>query len=172
MKILNCNFFFSSIFSLFWVSCLVFSWKYFFSYLCFFLMLSYVFVQHHCFWFQKTQVEKHFFFRNMGVQHNVFFINLCFAKCEKLSFWGGIFCKFLVVFQKHYKKRHFSTFFKANIYKTNDIFGSYYLVQVGSYYLVQVGCVLKNANLDQILTSNFLARNLFSKKMCWNPSFL
>ena len=40
-----------------------------------------------------------------------------------------------------------------------------------SYYLVQVGCVLKNANLDQIITFKFLARNFFFKKKGWNPYF-
>ena len=45
------------------------------------------------------------------------FINLCFAKCVKLSFWGGIFWPIFVVFQKNTKKRYFSTFFKAKNYK-------------------------------------------------------
>ena len=71
---------------------------------------------------------------------------------------------FWLFFKKHYKNRHFSTFFEAKNYKKNGIFGSYYLVQVGSYYLVQVDCVLKNANLDQTITSKFFARNFFSKK--------
>ena len=64
---------------------------------------------------------------------------------------------------------HFS---KQQITK-KDIFESYYLVQVESFYLVQVGCVLKNANLDQIITFNFLARNLFfQKKWADTPMFI
>ena len=67
MKIVNCNFFFSSIFfSLFLASCLIFSLKYLF--LIFFPDLSYVlFVQHHCFWVSKNQVDKHQFWVNRGV---------------------------------------------------------------------------------------------------------
>ena len=92
-------------------------------------------------------------------------MNLCFAKCEKLSFLGGLFLAiFWLFFKKHYKNRRFSTFFEAKNYKKNGMFGSYYLVQVGGYYLVQVDCVLKNANLDQIITSKIFARNFFSKK--------
>ena len=45
--------------------------------------------------------------------------------------------------------------------------------QVGSYYLVQVDCVLKNANLDQIITSKFFARNFFfQKKRAETPIFI
>ena len=86
----------------------------------------------------------------------------------------GIFWHFLVVFQKNtIKIRHFSTFFEATNYKKNGIFGSYHLVQVGSYYLVQVDCVLKNANLDQIITSKIFARNFFfQKKRAETPIFI
>ena len=76
-------------------------------------------------------------------QEGAVFINLCFAKCEKLSFFGGIFWGgFFVVLQKHYKNRYFNTFFKATNSPKNILEG-YYLVQVEGYYLVPVGCVLK-----------------------------
>ena len=70
------------------------------------------------------------------------------------------FCQFFLIKKKHCKNRYFSTFFEAINYKKN---GNYYRVQVGSYYLVQVGCVLKNANLDQIITSKFFLRAIFPK---------
>ena len=121
------------------------------------------------------QVQKNTFFQKKGgCNITGFFMNLCFAKCEKLSFFFlAIFLAFFwLFFKKRYKNRHFSTFFEANNYKKNGIFGSYYLVQVGSYYLVQVDCVLKNANLDQIITSKIFARNFFSKKKGLKPLFL
>ena len=45
---------------------------------------------------------KHIFSKKGGLQHNgFFFMNLCFAKCEKLSFFfGNFFGIFLVAFQK------------------------------------------------------------------------
>ena len=99
-----------------------------------------------------------------------FFMNLCFAKCEKLSFF---FWHFFGCFSKNTIKigilAHFS---KQKITKKNGIFGSYYLVQVGSYYLVQVDCVFKNANLDQIITSKIFARNFFPKKRAETPIFI
>ena len=42
------------------------------------------------FGFKKTQVEKHQFLVKRGVAtKRFFFMNLCFAKCEKLSFFLG-----------------------------------------------------------------------------------
>ena len=47
-----------------------------------------------------------------GCNKTFFFINLCFAKCEKLSFFlGALFWQILVDVQKHYKigiSAHFS----------------------------------------------------------------
>ena len=100
-------------------------------------------------------------------------MNLCFAKCEKLSFfWGAFFGNFLVVFQKKHNKIGILAHFSKKKISKNGIFGSYYLVQVGSYYLVQVDCVLKNANLDQIITSKIFARNFCFQKKGLKPLFL
>ena len=42
-------------------------------------------------------------------------MNLCFAKCEKLSFFfAPFFANFWLMFKKHYKNRYFSKFLKAN----------------------------------------------------------
>ena len=109
----------------------------------------------------------------MGVQHNnFFFINLCFAKCEKLSFFLAILWPIFLDFQQNTVKIGISAHFSEQTFTKNGIFGSYYLVQVGSYYLVQVGCVFKNANLDQIITSNFFARNFFRTKCAETPIFI
>ena len=46
-------------------------------------------VQHKCFWFQNKQLRKHKCWSRGGLQQTFFVINLCFAECEKLSFFGG-----------------------------------------------------------------------------------
>ena len=89
----------------------------------------------------------------------------------KVIVLGGNVLPIFLDSQQNTVKIGISSHLSEQIFTKNGIFGSYYLVQVGSYYLVQVGCVLKNANLNQIITSNFFARNFFSKKMCWNPYF-
>ena len=73
--------FFHQSFLFFWVSCLVFSLNPFFLSLFFFLILSCVFVQHQCFWFQKTQVEKHQFLVKRGVA------------TKRFLFYEPVFCK-------------------------------------------------------------------------------
>ena len=126
------------------------------------------------FGFKKPKFKNTNFWSKGGLQHNGFFINLCFAKCEKLSFFGVFFFgNFLAAFQKNTIKigilAHFS---KQKITKKNGIFKCYYLVQVKCYYLVQVGCVLKNVNLDQIITFKLLARNFFETKRAETPIFI
>ena len=102
------SFFFINPFSfLGFLSCFLFEVPY--SYLCFFLILSYAFAQHQCFCFQNKQVEKHQFLVKRGLQQNVFFYELCSAKCEKLSFFGHFWGNFWLRFKKHYKHRYFST---------------------------------------------------------------
>ena len=39
--------------------------------------------------FQKGQAKKHQFLVKLGVAAERFFNSLCFAKCEKLPFFGG-----------------------------------------------------------------------------------
>ena len=160
------------------LSCFLFEISFSLS-LFFFLILSYVFCSTSLFLaFKKPKLKNTTFWVKKRGGCNItgfFFMNLCFAKCEKLSFLGGganFLAIFWLFFKKHYKNRHFSTFFEAKNYKKNGIFGSYYLVQVGSYYLVQVDCVLKNANLDQIITSKISARSFFSKKKGLKPLYL
>ena len=103
MKILNWNSFSSSKCSLFGVSCLVFSLKSLFLIFVFFLILSYVFCSTSLFLVSKTQVEKHIFSKKGGLQQNgFFFMNLCFAKCQKLSFFfWDFFLDFLGCFSKN-----------------------------------------------------------------------
>ena len=104
--------FYSSMFSQFLVSCLVFS-LIFFLYLPFPDLQAMFFAQHQCIWFQNTQVtsSKTTIFGQEGGCNKTFFVNLCFAKCEKLSFFGGpLFCKLWLMFTKHYNNRCFSIF--------------------------------------------------------------
>ena len=109
------------------------------------------FVQHHCFWFQKTQVEKHQFLVKEGG------CNITGVKSYR--FLGGLFwANCWLLFKKHYKIRHFSTFFKATNYKKgilNVIIWSKLIVIIWS----KLSASEKNANLDQIITFKYLARN-------------
>ena len=86
--IFKLQFIFSSIFSLFMVSCLVFLFQIPFSYLCFFPGIQLCFLFNiNVFGFKKIQVKKHQFLVKRGVAtKRVFFNNLCFEKCEKLFF--------------------------------------------------------------------------------------
>ena len=155
------------------LSCFLFEIS--FPYLCFFPDFELCFLFNIIvFGFKKTS-WKHIFSKKGGLQQNGFFLWTCVLQNVKsYRFFLGIFFAFFwLFFKKHYKNRHFSTFFKAKNYKKNGIFGSYYLVQVGSYYLVQVDCILKNANLDQIITSNFFVHNFFfQKKRVETPIFI
>ena len=101
MKILNWNFFCSSKCSLFWVSCLVFSLKSLFLILVFSWFWVMFFVQHHCFWFQKTQVEKHPILGQKGGCNITGFYEPVFCKMWKVIVFGrAFFGNFLVIFQK------------------------------------------------------------------------
>ena len=85
----------------FWFPVLFSLWNLSLSSLCFFLILSYVFVQHHCFLVSKNPSWKTPIWVKRGLQHNGFFMNLCFAKCGRLSFLGGAFFgKFWLFFKK------------------------------------------------------------------------
>ena len=100
IKTLNCYFFLKSFLFLF-VSCLAFSFPIPFSYRCFFPEFKLFFVQHQCFWFQKTKLNTPIFGQKGACNITFFFfMNLCFAKCEKLSFFLAIFCPILVDGQK------------------------------------------------------------------------
>ena len=59
------------------------------------------FVQHQCFWFQKTKLKTHkFLVKKKVATKRVFFMSLCFAKCEKFSFFAH-FLPIMVDVQKH-----------------------------------------------------------------------
>ena len=117
------KFFFINTFSLFGIlSCFFFQIP--FSYLCFFLILIYVFLFNiNVFGFKKAQVEHTSFWSKGGVAtKRCFFMSLCFANCEKLSFWGGhLFGKFWLMFKKNTIKLVFQHILK----KTKNIFQSY-----------------------------------------------
>ena len=58
----------------------------------FLLIFSYVFCSTSMFfWFQKHKLKKHQFLVKRGGATKRFFCNLCFAKCEKLSFFLPLF---------------------------------------------------------------------------------
>ena len=104
IKIFNCNFFL--IYFLFLlVSCLAFLFQIPFSYLCFFLILSYVFCSTSMFLVSKrTNWKAQKKTKKKQLQQNGFFMNLCFAKCQKLSFFfASFFAKFWLMFKNTIK---------------------------------------------------------------------
>ena len=103
MNIFNCNLFFPEIFSLSFgfLSCFFFPIP--FSYLCFFLILSYVVCSTSMFLVSKNKVENTNFWSKGELQQNGFFYEpvFFFFKCEKLSFSLPIvFCQILIDVQK------------------------------------------------------------------------
>ena len=91
------------------------------------------------FGFNKNQVEKHQFLgKKGGCNKTGFFMTLCFAKREKLSFfWGHFFGKFWWKFKKHYKNRYFSTFLESK--KIKKWLQSQYFGQVKVNILAKLG---------------------------------
>ena len=147
----------------FLVSCLVFSCKSLFLIFVFSWYSVMLFVQHQCFWFQKTQVEKHYFLVKRGVAtKRLFFNNLCFAKCEKLSFFlGPFFGQILVDVQKNTINIGISAHFQKPQERKNDHFEG--LLSGPSLLQHQNGQLGPDNNL-----SNFCA-HFFFKKKCWTP---
>ena len=174
MKILNWNFFSSSKCSLFWVSCLVFSLKSLFLIFVFSWFWVMFFVQHHCFWFQKTQVEKHIFSKKGGLQHNgVFFYEPVFCKMWKvIVFFGQFFGQFFGCFSKNTIKigilAHFS---KQKITKKWHFWKllsgpSWKLLSGPSWLRLKKRQLGPDNNFQ-----NFCAQIFFPKKKGWNPYF-
>ena len=163
-----------NVFSFFgFLSCFLFGIS--FSYLSFFLILSYVCCSTSLFLVSKNPSSKTPIFGQKGGCNitGFFFINLCFAKCEKLSFLGGaFFWQFFGCFSQNTIKIGILAHFQSKNLQKNGIFKCYYLVQVKCYYLVQVGCVLKSVNLDQIITFKILACNFLLQKEGLKPLFL
>ena len=98
IKIFNYNCFSSII--LFLVFCLAFSFKSLLLVFAFFLILSYVFVQHQWFWFQKPQVEKHQFLVKRGVATKRYYYEPVFWNMWKVIVFLAIFWANFVDFQK------------------------------------------------------------------------
>ena len=95
--------FFINLFSLFgFLSCFFFQIP--FSYLCYFLILSYVFVQHQCFWFQNKQLKKQKFLVKRGVATKRVFLWTCVLQNVKsYRFLGHFLANFGWCSKKHYK---------------------------------------------------------------------
>ena len=127
------------------------------------------FVQHQCFCFQKRQVKKtkkHQFLKK-GLQQNVFFMNPCFAKCEKLSFCGP-FCQILVDVTKDSENRYLSTFLLA---KKMPFWG----VIIWAKWVLLSGpslAQLKNGQLGPDNNTSNLCTQFSNKQNVLNPYFI
>ena len=86
----------------------------------------------------------------------------CVLQNVKVTVFCQSFCQNLVDFKKHCKNRCFNTFLKQT--KARQIhFEGLLCGPSRGYYLVQVCCVLKMANLDQIITPEIVcAQFLFN----------
>ena len=102
IKIFNCKFFFINIFFGGGFSVLVFLSSSFFLSL-FFCWFKVMFIQHHCFWFQKKPSWKTpIFGQKGGCNKTVFFLWPCvFQNVKSYRFFGGhFFGKFWLMFKK------------------------------------------------------------------------
>ena len=130
-----------------------------FSYLCYLLILSYVFCSTSRFLISRQTIF--FFWSKGGCDKTFFFMNLYFGKCEKLSFFLCPFLgKFWVMFEKHYKHRYFSTFLRATKCKIRAIL----MVNNWATLMLISGPLLCNfriGNVAQLLTTRI-----------WGPLFL
>ena len=168
IKIFNCNIFVHQYFLFFcFLSCFLFQIP--FSYLCYFLILSYVFVQHQCFWFQKTKLKNNNFWWKGGLQQKfVFLSTYVLLNMKSYRFFCPIFGQFWWMFKKHDKIGISAHFKKAKNWKKIH-FEVLLSGPSGCYYLGQVDCNLKMANLAQIITPQICARNFFFTKSVDTP---
>ena len=167
IKTFHCNLF-KSIFPLWGGAPVFFYLSNPFSYLCFFLIFSYVFCSTSMLLVSKTQVEKHQFLVKRGVATKRVFMNLCLAKCDKLSFGGGhYFGKFWLFFKKHYNNMYFSTFLKAK----KDHFSMLLTGPSQSFLTGPSWGSNKKANLAQLITLKFARAIFFLLKNVLKPLF-
>ena len=114
IKIFNCNFFLKYFLFLL-VSCLAFLFQIPFSYLCFFLILSYVFCSTSMFLVSKRTNWKAQKNKKKPIATKRGFLWTCVLQNVKSYrfFFASFFAKFWLMFKKHYKNRYFSEFLKA-----------------------------------------------------------
>ena len=107
---------------------------------------------------QVKRKKKRRFLVKRGLQQNICVFTTCVLQnVTSYLFWGGpILAKFGLMF-KSTVKIAISTYFKNKKANKSILRG---------YYLVQVWCFLKMTDLDQIITPEILARNLFLSKKC------
>ena len=149
-------YFFHQSFLIFLVSCLVFLSNPFF--LCLlFPDLELCCVQHECFWFQNKQLKQHkCLVKRWVATKRVLFINLCFAKCEKLSFfWGALFGKFGCC-SKNTIKTDISAHFKSKKAKQWPILNITNWAKLMVANWAKFWCP-KKANLAQLVTTKSCA---------------
>ena len=118
IKIFNCKFFLHQYFLFFGFQSF-FCFKFLFSYLCYFLISSYVFCSTSRFFGFNTNNLKTEFLVNKGVATKRCFLSTCVLQNVKSYrfVFGHFFGNFWLMFKKHYKNRYFSTFQKPQFEK-------------------------------------------------------
>ena len=107
------------------VSCLAFLFQIPFSYLCFFLILSYGFSSTSMFLVSKrTNWEAQKTKKNKLQQNGVYLWTCVLQNVKSYRFFFcPFFANFWLMFKKHYKNRYFSKFLKAKNWKKNAFWG-------------------------------------------------
>ena len=136
---------FPELVSLLGVSCLAFSFQsLFLSLPCPDFNLCFLF-NINVFGFKKQSWKTPIFGQKGGCNKHFFFMNLWFAKCEKV-----------IVYFLPFSLPNFGWCSKNTL-------------KIGCYYLGQVDCNLKISNLAQIITPQICARNFFQKESAETP---
>ena len=110
------------------------------------------------FGFKKSKLKNTNFWSKGGLQQNGFFMNLCFAKCEKLSFFLPFVWPILVAVQNT-MKIGIQHIFKSKKKQKNTILRCYCLGQLG----VIIWAKLKNGQLG-LDNKHLRAQWIFQKK--------
>ena len=134
---------------MFWVSCPALSFKSLFLIFAF-PDLKLLVVQHQCFSVKEDKLKTQMFGQEGVARKRFVFTSLCFAPCEKLSFFSGpVFGQFWSMFEKKLliALRYFQHIFKPEKKKKKQKIYFEGLLSGPSrgYYLVQVGPFIKMA---------------------------
>ena len=180
IKIFNYKVLFINPFSFLLVSSLLFLSNPLSLSLFFFPDFKFCFCSTSVFFFKKCKFKKHQFFKkNRGCNITVFLWTCVLQNVKSYRFLGGHFFAFFGCFSKNTIKIGISAHFSKqqntkqwHVWKL--LSGPSWKLLSGPSWKLLSGpswVRLKNANLDQIITSNVLRAIWFSKKMCWNPYF-
>ena len=121
------------------------------------------FVQHQCFWFQKSKLKNTNFWSKGGCNKTGFLCTCVLQNVKSYRFIYPFFGQVWLMFKKHYKNRYFSTFWKAQKTK-NAILRCYYLGQVTN--LAQI--ITLSLSWKILQNHEFLGKSCIDQTKSWN----